>query len=130
MSESSGMFCMCTAVMGQPLASQYILVHIRGTPPISYPHTYHVVTNHSSYLSVLSKMAPTTSVKCCLYPGEFVWRLDDAGSFKRPWRNPPLPQSEVQAQYRAHLNDKLTQEEELAEKDMSILLLKGSIQRI
>ena len=64
-------------------------------------------------------MAPTTSVKRHPYPGEFVWRLDDAGSIRRPRRNPPLPQSEVQAQYRARLNDKSTQEEEEAEKDMS-----------
>ncbi len=64
-------------------------------------------------------MAPTTYVKRHLYPGEFVWRLDDAGSFKRPRRNPPLHQNEVQAQYRARLSDKLTQEEEEAEKDMS-----------
>ena len=64
-------------------------------------------------------MAPTTSVKRRPYPGEFVWRLDDARRFKRRRRNPPLPQSEVRTQYRAHLNDNSTQEEEEAEKDMS-----------
>jgi hypothetical protein len=65
-------------------------------------------------------MAATAAAKRPLYPGQFVWRLDGARPIKRPQINPPLPESEVKARYKARLNDKSTAEEREAEYNMYV----------